>query len=444
MKLLQDYSEEIYKCSRCGMCQAVCPVFQETGIETTVSRGKFTLLNGVINGIIKPGKNFSKYIDLCTGCEKCYEFCPSGISAGEMMISARHYNNKLNGMSFLKKFIITNFDSNLKLFALKILLSLYRDSGMINLTDFAASLLKDKGNIISLFNYQLKVPVKYKKIKPAKQKSSLKISYFPGCINNYINSGAKNAAFIVLEKNGFEITIPDGLSCCGIPARSAGDLDRFIKIAKKNLDKIDPDIDYLITDCASCGAVWKLYEDILDGEYKEKASIIAKKSININKFLIQNDLYIPDNPDNIEINKFLSSLTNLSEYEADSLSITYHDPCHLKRGQEVYIEPREILRLIPGLDYREMKESDKCCGASGTFCINNPSISRAISKSKAQNIINADVQIVSTSCPSCKIGISQGLYELNTHLPVYQPVELLAKLYLSENVFTYYGSDSLV
>ena len=43
MKLIKDYSEEVYKCSKCGLCQAVCPVFEATGLETAVSRGKFTL-----------------------------------------------------------------------------------------------------------------------------------------------------------------------------------------------------------------------------------------------------------------------------------------------------------------------------------------------------------------------------------------------------------------
>ena len=77
-----------------------------------------------------------------------------------------------------------------------------------------------------------------------------------------------------------------------------------------------------------------------------------------------------------------------------------------------------------------MKDSDVCCGAAGTFCISQPEISKAISSEKAQNIINTEADIVCTSCAGCKIGLSQGLIEKNSTIPIYHPVELLAELYL--------------
>lgn len=395
MKTLKHYSEEIYKCSKCGLCQAVCPVFETTGLESAVSRGKFTLLNGVLNGKIKPDKNFSKYLDLCLGCNACYDFCPSGISAEEILAAAKYYNYQQNGMGFLKQFIILGFNSKFKLFILKMLLEIYKNTRFINLNN--------------LFNSQLRENIKYKKLSPVKNNSDIKIVYFPGCVNNYINSSVKNSVLIVLEKNGFKIDIPK-FFCCGIPARSAGDMDNFIKLAIENLNKIDVDIDYLLTDCASCSSVWKIYEDALDGKLKEKAGILAQKAVNINKFLMMSDIYLPENA---AINK----------------SVTYHDPCHLNRFQGISKEPRDILKMIPGLKLVEMQEADKCCGSAGTFCINYPDISKDISMKKALNIINTGAEIVSTSCPSCKIGILSGLMQYNRQLPVYQPVELLAKLY---------------
>lgn len=412
MKQLKDYSEDIYKCTKCGLCQSVCPIFDETGLEATVSRGKFSLLHGVLSGKLDFSRKIADYLEYCLGCQACSDFCPSGISAEDIVIAARQEGYKKYGTGFLKALLLKNFDSKQILSVIKLLLDIYRLTGLqnINKIPFLPKIFSE--NII-LFNHFVREKVKYKKLNPAKQLSDLKILYFPGCINTYINPSVKNAVLMVLEKNGISAKIPENLSCCGIPARSAGNLELFIKQAKENLDRIDVDIDYLVTDCASCGSVWKHYAEVLDGEYKEKAERLAGKAININKLLAGLDIYIPEN---VKIEK----------------TVTYHDPCHLSRFQRIKLEPREILKKIPGINFIEMQEADRCCGASGSFCLTKSEISRSISAKKAKNIIQSEAQIVSTSCPSCEIGILQGLVQVGNILPVYQPVELLAELYLKE------------
>jgi len=232
-------------------------------------------------------------------------------------------------------------------------------------------------------------------------------------VNNYVNPSVKNAVLITLEKNGFAVNIPKNFSCCGIAARSAGDFETFKQLAEKNINQIPDDVDYIITDCASCGSVWEFYPEFVSEEYKQKAKRLAEKSININKFLAEREIYLPNN-------------------SKTSKKITYHDPCHLKRFQHVFEEPRKILKQIQGVDFIEMKDADVCCGAAGTFCITQPQISQAISKNKAENIINSGANIVCTSCAGCKIGLYQGLINENSEIPVYHPVELLAQTYLSE------------
>jgi len=434
MKQLKDYSEDIYKCSKCGFCQAVCPVFEETGLETAVSRGKFTLLNGILNNKVKFGKNIGKYLDMCLGCKACFDFCPSGISAEEIIIAARVENNKLNGISPFKKAIIWCFKSNTRLKLLGFALNLYKKTGLIHLTQVLSEFLCGKdgeilrhsipwlaaqndrlGKIISIFNSQLKENIKYSKLTSAKEVSKLKIVYFPGCIGNHVNFSAKNAVMMALEKNGIKTEIPANLSCCGISSRSAGDIKTFKELAEKNIKLIPDDTDYLLTDCASCGSAWDFYPDILEGELKEKAERIASKAININKFLAKLNIYIPEGV----------KLEN---------TVTYHDPCHLARFQKVTEEPRKILKKIPGVNYVEMAEADKCCGAAGTFCIVKPEISLLISKRKARNILDTQADIIATSCSACKIGLTQGLTELNTKKQVLSPVELLAMLYIQADI----------
>ena len=89
MKDLKDYKEEIHRCSKCGLCQAVCPIYQETGNECSVSRGQFIMLGGVIKDELKINKNINKYLDLCLKCNKCKNFCPSEIDVIDILLSAK-------------------------------------------------------------------------------------------------------------------------------------------------------------------------------------------------------------------------------------------------------------------------------------------------------------------------------------------------------------------
>ena len=56
MRYLSDCKEDIHSCSKCGLCQSVCPIYKITGNDCTVSRGHFIMLNGLIKGDLKMSK----------------------------------------------------------------------------------------------------------------------------------------------------------------------------------------------------------------------------------------------------------------------------------------------------------------------------------------------------------------------------------------------------
>ena len=105
MKKLSDYEEEIYKCSRCGLCQSVCPVYRAALNECCVSKAKFTMLNGVIKGDLKLNKRIKDYMDLCTGCNACKDFCPSNIDAREIFTAVKAQYYAENGENFAEKIL---------------------------------------------------------------------------------------------------------------------------------------------------------------------------------------------------------------------------------------------------------------------------------------------------------------------------------------------------
>jgi glycolate oxidase iron-sulfur subunit len=105
--------------------------------------------------------------------------------------------------------------------------------------------------------------------------------------------------------------------------------------------------------------------------------------------------------------------------------VTYHDPCHLLRGQRVKEEPRNLLKRIPGMEFVEMAGADVCCGGGGAFQMEHPDVALGITKNKIQAIVQSRASFVATGCPGCRLQIHGNL--VCERIQVVHPVELLAK-----------------
>ena len=267
MQKLEDFKCEISKCSKCGLCQSVCPIYKLTGNDCAVSRGKFVMLEGVLKGDLKLNKNINKYLDLCLKCNKCSDFCPSAIDVCEIFETAKYeyVKNTFWGkfVFFLEsKFVFGNF---LKIgkFLKKIMLSNSR------------------------FN------VKEGVAKQQVRGEDLKLLYFKGCVNN-IFPQADRFLHRLFDNSNVEIIEKD-FDCCGLPFLSSGNLERFEEVKKHNLALMDCDFDYILTDCASCESTLKTYSN---SDFINLGELVAQQDI---KFKFQKPI-----------------------------KVTFHKPCHLE------------------------------------------------------------------------------------------------------------------
>lgn len=246
MQKLSDFKDDINKCSKCGLCQSVCPVYKITGNDCAVSRGKFVMLDGVLKGDLKLNKNINKYLDLCLKCGKCTDFCPSAIDVCKIFETAKYQytKNTLSGK-----------------------LVFFLESKYIF------------GNFITFFKLITK-PFRGKYI--TKTNNALRVIYFKGCVNNlcprtdkYLKKIFKNSNVEIIEKD---------FDCCGQPFLSSGNLERFEEVKEHNLKMLDCDFDYILTDCASCESTLKQYMNakfINIGELIERENIQFKFSKHV-------------------------------------------------------------------------------------------------------------------------------------------------------------------
>ena len=388
MKELKDYKEEIYKCSKCGLCQAVCPVYEVTKNECAVSRGKFILLNGIMQNELKLNKSIIQNIDLCINCNACKEFCPSDINAKEIFASARYEFNKTK-----KRIKIFNsidlFEIKLKF--LKILISVYKLLILDKLFSHTANKFPSKNgllNNIKFLNSITEVKSSRKKQLETK-KIQGKVLFFESCFTKYINPSSKNASINLLEKLGYEVTIIKN-DCCGIKEYYAGNFVDFEKKAKKNYNKLTVDCDYIVSDCDSCICALRLYDDV-----DQKEINISNKVVTMSKLLLQNNYKTNTNKE----------------------SITYQKPCNYAGDHIELLKKQKNSQLLI--------EEDQLANCPTTFNNRIEKYTKKLATKTIQKFIESDTKKIITTCPTTLLRLKKELLDNNCNIEAMNLTELL-------------------
>ncbi|MDW7674544.1 MAG: (Fe-S)-binding protein [Bacillota bacterium] len=404
-KVLADLEKEVVKCIRCGACQNVCPVFKEQLAESTVARGKVRLIGGLIKGHITPTAKLEELMSLCLSCKACIKGCPSGVQTDELVEAARAELVRQSGLSITKKFIfhylLRNnwlFDKSLKLGSIFQGLALRPGPGGQGALPRIPVGIDQRRLVQPLAQKPLRRQLP-ERVMPPKDKiksgqAKGKVTFYTGCMINYVYPEYGKAVVNFLTDQGYEVIIPKNQQCCGTPAAVNGDVETGVLLAKANVDELTShEVDAVITACASCGLALKnKYEKLLkqDGSYHDKAQKLGAKVKDFSQFVL-------------DIDDWQEGLRPLD------LTVTYHDPCHLGRGQGLTAESRKILKSIPGLKYVEMAEADRCCGAAGSFSLRHYELAKKINDTKTANIINTKADYVVSNCGSCLMHLKDGL-----------------------------------
>ncbi len=123
---------------------------------------------------------------------------------------------------------------------------------------------------------------------------------------------------------------------------------------------------------------------------------------------------------------------NHSQSESQAVTVTYHDPCHLKKSLGVWEEPRRLLDATPGIRFQEMAESDWCCGMGGSFNLTHYEISHGIGQRKIEHIKDSGAAIIATSCPACMLQISDLLSQAGAGVKVMHVAEIYVQSILGK------------
>ena len=368
-----DFISELAKCVRCGNCKAFCPTYEEGMRETSTARGRLRLLSGLLAKELKPSAGLNERVFSCILCGLCETLCPLQIDIvgalyhGRKVLSARDPRRK--HLRLLARFSLNRPGLSYKIARILQYIvhpSLAEKAGFRFPVTLPPHPLRDDQQVY----------------KPDKKVG--RVAVFAGCSTNYLFPHLGVSLINVLLRLGYEVILPKGEVCCGVPLRSLGLEEEAIELAKKNyalFSKLNTEA--IVSICPTC--------------------VVALK-LNYPK-LIDKHLYGV-----MDITTFLSGrLGELPRpnHRSSFASVTYHDPCHLSYSLGVRREPRQLIGDT-GIDFIEAKEQG-CCGFGGVFSLQYGEISRTILTKRAHAYEETGADAVITSCPGCMLQLGKGL-----------------------------------
>jgi glycolate oxidase iron-sulfur subunit len=411
-----EFSElaALFKCNKCGSCTSVCPLYQNTVLEGMAARGKVALLEAVADGRLEAGEAVRARLEDCLLCGACATNCPSFVPTTDLFLEARAGLARELGLPVPIRLLIAALASPAMMELGTPFSHLFQRSGL-------AALLRDRAGealpevIRAALRSMPPAPLRSFRARvrslPVNGEATRgTVGYFAGCFMNWGYAEAAEATRQVLVKSGYAVEVP-AVVCCGVPHRAYGDAAVALDLARKNVAALEP-YQRIVTDCASCGAALKEYGHLLkdDPAYRERAETVSAKVADISEFLVEQGFPTP-------------------EPAAAPLRVTYHDPCHLVRGQGIKRQPRELLKAIPGVEFVEMQGADVCCGAAGSFCVTHPALSEGVGGVKAEHVIATGADVVVSGCPSCLTQLTAMLRDRGSAIRACHPMELLAQRY---------------
>jgi len=349
---------ELLACIYCGFCRLGCPTFSVTHRESRNARGRNALAFSFLNGTIEPSKDLAEAFYSCTTCQACTYFCPARVKVDEIVEGVR---KKLYQAGLTPEPVLG-----------------IRDNILSTGNVYASA----KADRIDIYPPALK-----EKARKGELKAEADTLLFMGCVPSYLDMKMVPSLIKPLDAAKVDYTtLATEEGCCGFPLFLMG-TDAFEPHAEKVIERIrSTGARELVTPCAGCYKTFKkIYPEV------GNLGLEVYHSVHYLLRLIQE-----------------GKITFKGEL---GKKVTYHDPCDLGRAFQIFEEPRDILKAIPGLDFVEMARNRlqaRCCGGGGGVLANNPDMAVEIASERVRDALAVGAEIIVSGCAACKDNLRKG------------------------------------
>jgi len=410
----------IDSCVHCGFCLSTCPSYRVIGKETDSPRGRIYLMDGVNEGTIPLSPATVEHFDSCLGCLACVTICPSEVQYDKLIEATRMQVERNHSRSLpeklLRQLIFSVFPYPNRLRLLLRPLGLYQKTGLQKLVRSLGVIQQISPQLaameamlppISASAFQDPIPT----VIPAQGIQRYRVGMLLGCVQRLFNPDVNTATVRVLTANGCEVVVPNSQGCCGALTHHQGQEEQTKTLARQLIDSFaDANVEFILINASGCGHTLKEYGHILadDPTYANRAKEFAGKVRDVQEFLAEVGL-----------------TTKLSPLQDEPLTMVYQDACHMLHGQKISVQPRTLLKQIPGVQLREPVDAALCCGSAGVYNILQPEVAAELGRQKVQNLTNTGASMIASANIGCFMQISKHLELQGKTVPVLHPMQLL-------------------
>lgn len=406
--------EPARSCIHCGMCLEACPTYLLTRLETESPRGRIHLMEELAAGNVEATPALRTHLDRCLACRACEAVCPSGVGYGALIENARTAIAAHDAPArplperLLRRTILSLLGDPARLEAASGVLALYERTRL-------RPLLHRLGIVSRLPRGLRRLEAMYPPLTRPRYRApaapvhaTTRAALLLGCVMRVAYGDVHTATARVLTRLGVEVVDAPEQVCCGALHAHSGERRDAMALARRNIEAFErAGVDVVVVDAAGCGAHMKGYGELLadDAQWRERAAEFSGRVRDVTEFLAA-----------LGDGRALGSL---------DMTVTYQEPCHLAHAQRIRTAPRALLSRVAGLELREMKESDVCCGSAGSYNLVQPALADALLERKLDSIVATGAEAVVSANPGCMLQVSSGLVRRGLAIPVLHVVEVL-------------------
>ena len=397
------------RCVHCGFCTATCPTYVLLGDERDSPRGRIYLMKDMFEHDRAASAEVQHHIDRCLSCLSCMTTCPSGVDYMHLVDHARAHIEETRYRGFRQRMVraliaaVLPYPQRLRL-ALRAARFARPFTGLwqrLGLKELAAML--DLAPVGFLRGATFTGPG----TAATKSERRRRVILLAGCAQQVLRPEINDATIRLLARRGVDVEVAPGAGCCGALVHHMGRKAEAVEFAKRNvdawtrlMDKGDR-IDAIIINASGCGTTVKDYAHMLAQapSHAQRAAKLASMARDVTEFLGSYDMGPP--------------------VRWSSLRVAYHSACSMQHGQNIFEEPRKLLRAA-GFTVVEVPEGHLCCGSAGTYNILQPEIAAELRERKVANIRSIRPDVVATGNIGCITQLASGM-----DIPVAHTVELL-------------------
>lgn len=449
---------EANRCVACGLCLPHCPTYRITLSEADSPRGRIALMSGVAGGRIPMNARFALHMDRCLTCRACEAACPNHVNFGQLIDGARAMMSAsppppppalLHRESVVRKSWFRRLVENeliakpARIDAFRPLLRFYQKSGLQKLVRQSDVLGKTRFALLEAQLPRIDMPRSFaagtgvanswQAIYPSKiGKSRGEVGLFLGCVARLTDVATLNAGILVLNHLGYTVHVPPMQTCCGALHQHGGDSQAAAQLAHQNISAFDGlNLRAIISMASGCGAQLAEYPFSLSQPAKQPSEEpVPVQSGGAEDFSVLKSSQVSDFSAKVmDISAFMAVAEGWDDVKLAPLphKIAIHEPCSLRNVLRGAAHPYALLSHIPGAQIVPLAGNEQCCGAAGTYFLDQPEMAKTLLHDKIAASGASGARYLATSNVGCAMHIASALREAGSEIEVVHPVTLLAR-----------------